>query len=78
MGTIQKWNLAIVGATGQVGKELLSVLRCLASPSNSIRLLASRDSEGERTEDDERIEAFKKGASRRNRLGFPRCAFDCC
>ena len=39
MGTIQKWNLAIVGATGQVGKELLSVLSVSGFPSNSIRFL---------------------------------------
>ena len=61
MESVQKWNLAIVGATGQVGQELYAVLKSSGFPNSSIRLLASRDSEGERTEDDERIGAFQKG-----------------
>ena len=79
MESIEKWNLAIVGATGQVGQELYAVLTSSGFPNSSIRLLASLDSEGERTEDGAcsrkapRL-AWKSRGEQRRRCGGPRGA----
>lgn len=43
-------NIAIVGATGAVGREMLTVLAQRKFPADEIRLLASERSEGEKLE----------------------------
>ncbi len=42
----KQWNIAIVGATGAVGNEMLKVLQERDFPMGSLRLLASERSEG--------------------------------
>ncbi len=44
----QKYNLAIVGATGNVGREILSILEERDFPINHLYLLASSRSKGQR------------------------------
>jgi len=44
----RKYNVAIVGATGAVGREMLAVLEERRFPVNSLRLLASARSAGEK------------------------------
>lgn len=52
----RKFNIAIVGATGAVGQELISVLRERRFPLGKLKLLASANSAGETLEfDDESI-----------------------
>lgn len=43
---MKKYNVAIVGATGAVGKEFLNLLEERKFPLNELRLLASKRSEG--------------------------------
>ncbi|HBD64902.1 MAG TPA: aspartate-semialdehyde dehydrogenase [Clostridiales bacterium] len=47
---MKKYNLAILGATGAVGQEMLKVLGERNFPYNELRLLASKRSEGEEVE----------------------------
>ncbi len=46
MGKKQQYNVAVVGATGLVGKEILSVLAERKFPTAEVRALASERSEG--------------------------------
>lgn len=46
----RKFNVAVVGATGAVGREMVSVLEERNFPTKSLRLLASERSEGTRLE----------------------------
>ena len=47
---MKKYNVAILGATGAVGKEMLKVLGERDFPVNELRLLASKKSAGEEVE----------------------------
>lgn len=47
---VKKYNVAIVGATGAVGKEFLNLLEERNFPLNELRLLASKRSEGKHIE----------------------------
>ncbi len=47
---MKKYNVAILGATGAVGKEMLKVLGERNFPINELRLLASKKSAGEEVE----------------------------
>ncbi|MCK4739214.1 MAG: aspartate-semialdehyde dehydrogenase [Deltaproteobacteria bacterium] len=44
----EKYNIAVVGATGMVGKEILSILEERKFPVGEVRLLASERSAGEK------------------------------
>jgi len=44
---MKKYNVAVVGATGAVGKEMLSTLESRKFPVNTIKLLASSRSAGD-------------------------------
>ncbi|MBZ0271566.1 aspartate-semialdehyde dehydrogenase [bacterium] len=44
---MQKWNIAVVGATGAVGEQMLAVLDERNFPIDNLRLLASERSAGE-------------------------------
>ena len=44
-------NIAILGATGAVGQEMLKVLQEYEIPVNELRLLASARSAGEKVKD---------------------------
>src|SRR3989338_10522205 len=46
----QKFNIAIAGATGIVGQELISILHERRFPLGKLRLLASEKSAGEKIE----------------------------
>ena len=43
-----KYNIAIVGATGAVGREILNILEERDFPINNIYLLASSNSKGQK------------------------------
>ena len=43
---MSKWNVAVLGATGVVGAEMLSILEQRRFPVKSLRLLASARSVG--------------------------------
>ena len=45
---MKKLNIAILGATGAVGQEMLKVLQEYEIPVNELRLLASARSAGEK------------------------------
>lgn len=47
---MKKYNIAILGATGAVGKEMLKILEERNFPINELRLLASKRSAGEEVE----------------------------
>ena len=47
---IQKYNIAIVGATGNVGREIINILEERNFPINNIYLLASSKSKGRKIE----------------------------
>jgi len=47
---MKKYNVAILGATGAVGKEMLKILGERNFPINELRLLASQKSAGEEVE----------------------------
>lgn len=47
-----KYNIAVVGATGAVGREMLSILQERDFPVNELRLIASERSEGMKIESD--------------------------
>lgn len=47
---MKKYNLAILGATGAVGQEMLKILGERNFPYNELKLLASKRSEGEEVE----------------------------
>jgi aspartate-semialdehyde dehydrogenase len=44
------WNVAVVGATGAVGREMLAIMEERRFPVGQLRLLASERSDGERVE----------------------------
>ncbi|MDH4227597.1 MAG: aspartate-semialdehyde dehydrogenase, partial [Deltaproteobacteria bacterium] len=50
MGKKKTYNVAVVGATGVVGQEMLSILAERKFPVGELRLLASERSAGERLE----------------------------
>ena len=43
---MKKYNIAIIGATGNVGREILNILEFRKFPINKIFVLASSRSEG--------------------------------
>ena len=45
-----KFNIAVVGATGNVGREILQILEQREFPINNIYLLASSRSKGKKIE----------------------------
>ncbi len=45
---MKEWNIAVVGATGAVGQELLQLLEQRAFPAGTVKLLASPSSVGRR------------------------------
>ena len=45
---MKKYNIAIVGATGNVGREILNILDFREFPINNIFALASSKSEGQK------------------------------
>jgi aspartate-semialdehyde dehydrogenase len=47
---MKKYNIAILGATGAVGKEMLKILEERNFPINELILLASKRSAGEEVE----------------------------
>ncbi len=65
MGKKKKYNVAVVGATGAVGKEMLKVLEERNFPVNRIVPLASERSEGSRVEfmgSEVRVELLREDA----------------
>ena len=44
----QKYNLAVVGATGAVGSEIIQILEQIEFPINNLYLLASSKSKGKK------------------------------
>ena len=45
---MKKYNIAVVGATGNVGREILNILDFRKFPVNKIFALASSKSEGQK------------------------------
>ena len=43
---MKKWNVAVVGATGAVGNEMIKILEERAFPVKQLKLLASERSTG--------------------------------
>ena len=44
----EKYNLAIVGATGNVGREIITILEEVGFPMENLYLLASTKSKGKK------------------------------
>ena len=58
----KKYNIAVVGATGAVGQEMIQILLERNFPINNIKLLASERSAGKKLEfNGEQIEVDKLG-----------------